>query len=489
MAKPATILAIDVGTHALRAGIFVPTANGLESSHIIESPLSLMDLGDGHIEQDPAEFLAGFRKLFDALTPMLTNGPCQVALACQRSSVLMWHKRTGAALSPILSWQDTRAAERVRQLPQQQRDFIQQHTGLPVNAHFGASKLATLIPANRSPSDVIHGPLAAWLVHYLTHNPACDLVNACRTLCVDINGSLPDHWNKELCSIWGINPQTLPKIVPCHYTFGDVQHDGKTLGSLQVVTGDQNAAFIALHSQGTHAKFRNPLVVNLGSGAFILGPTTGGATTTQLLRAPLFASASQIEWLQEGTVNGAGSELTRWRVANSTLSESALFQNLPEWLATLNDDIPLYLPTAAGLGSPFWMSRFKTDGSDFFTLDGTPRTASIAKQAIAVVESIAFLVAANIAAMQGTSKPYDGIIFAGGLSRLTELVERICQLAELTGWVSDDFEATLLGAAIACDRQNNKASIKGRIVAANNTTPLLETRYQRYIALIRKQQA
>lgn len=488
-------LAIDVGTHAMRAAIYTIENGFLKNGGIVEVPLGLNDLGNGHIEQDPAEFIAGLHKLISELISPGDHTQYQLAIACQRSSVLAWCKNTGEALSPILSWQDTRSIAKVRALTKTQREFIQHHTGLPVNAHFGASKIATLAAATPKNRDVIYGPLAAWLVHYLTHRPACDLVNACRTLCVDIHNTNIFNWGKELCEIWGITPQALPPVVPNRTMFGELKITGQDArafnGQLNVVTGDQNAAFIALNSQGQQAGFNNPLVINIGSGAFVLGARAHlqeHSPHHNLLHAPLFASEENIEWLQEGTVNSSGTELTRWREANSDLSESALFQQLPTWLAASNDDIPLYLPTAAGIGSPFWISRFKASSASFYNLDCEPCSPSLSQQAVAVVESIAFLLTANIDAMQGSLKPYDGIIFAGGLSRLAGLVERICQLADLKGWVSDDFEATLLGAAIACDRKNHKASIKGRIVAANNTAPLLKKRYQRYIALIQKQQ-
>lgn len=490
-------LAIDVGTHAMRAAIYTVENGFLKNSGIVEAPLGLHDFGNGHIEQDPAEFIAGLHSLINRLIPFGDTTQYELAIACQRSSVLGWDKTTREALSPILSWQDTRAIAKVRALTNTQREFIQRHTGLPVNAHFGASKIASLaatVPKNR---DVVYGPLAAWLVHYLTHRLACDLVNACRTLCVDIYNANIFNWSEELCEIWGIRPQDLPPIVPSQTAFGTVKIAARANeafnGKLSVVTGDQNAAFITLHNQGQQAGFKNPLVINIGSGAFILGTRTRSHSKEylpdpHLLHAPLFASDSNIDWLQEGTVNSAGTELTRWREANSDLSESALFQQLPIWLAACDDDIPLYLPTTAGLGSPFWVSRFKANCANFYSIECEPCSPNLSQQAVAVIESIAFLVTANIDAMQGELKPYDGVIFAGGLSRLTGLVERICQLADLNGWVSDDFEATLLGAAIACDRKSHKASIKGRIVAANNTAPLLKKRYQRYIALIQKLQ-
>lgn len=487
MAKPATTVALDVGTHALRAGIFEATATGLALRDIVESPLSLFDHGNGQIEQDPAQFSEALEKIFRHITPLIGIRPCQFSMACQRSSVLAWDEATGKPLSPIFSWQDTRAVERVNQLSPELNAFIQQNTGLPVNAHYGASKLAILSEEYLPRENGRVGPLAAWLTRQLTQSSHCDVVNACRTLCANIHKSPFPQWDKNLCDIWQLEANALPPIVPCTFNFGEVTFQQQLLGSLVAVTGDQNAAYLALHHQGSTAGFNNPLVVNIGSGAFILGPLNSPTLAHKdLLTAPAYATATQTQWLSEGTVNSAGTELTRWRTANTTLSESALFQTLPQWLAAEYEDIPLYLPTSAGLGSPFWVSRFKQCSAQFFDTKGVPFTPSLQQQAVAVVESIAFLIAANIEVMQGNSRPYDGIVLAGGLSRLVGLIERVSALTELTCWVSDDFEATLLGAAIACDTLNHKGCTKGHIVAAKNTAPLLKLRYQRYIALIRK---
>ena len=66
----------------------------------------------GHVEHDPDEVVASLRQAIDAACTALPAGSRILAagLATQRSSMVCWHRRTGAALSPVISWQDRRNA-------------------------------------------------------------------------------------------------------------------------------------------------------------------------------------------------------------------------------------------------------------------------------------------------------------------------------------------------------------------------------------------
>ena len=61
-------------------------------------------------------------------------------LAVQRSSLVCWSADDGRALSPVISWQDTRDAAWLKGLSRRAED-VQRLTGLQLSPHYGASKL------------------------------------------------------------------------------------------------------------------------------------------------------------------------------------------------------------------------------------------------------------------------------------------------------------------------------------------------------------
>ena len=105
-------------------------------------PIATRRNEQGHIEHDPEELVASLRQAVATACGDLPAGSRVVAagLATQRSSMACWHRRTGAALSPVISWQDRRNAAWLERLaPQAAR--IRELTGLVLTPHYGASKM------------------------------------------------------------------------------------------------------------------------------------------------------------------------------------------------------------------------------------------------------------------------------------------------------------------------------------------------------------
>ena len=131
-------LAIDQGTHASRACLF-DQAGRLVSEHTKD--IKLKRISNTHIEQDAEEIINSVKEVVDALLqqlhPQQTIAACGIAI--QRSSVIAWHD-DGTAVSPVLSWQDTRGSQQLDDLREVESE-IQQLTGLPLSAHYGATKL------------------------------------------------------------------------------------------------------------------------------------------------------------------------------------------------------------------------------------------------------------------------------------------------------------------------------------------------------------
>jgi sugar (pentulose or hexulose) kinase len=139
-------------------------------------------------------------------------------------------------------------------------------------------------------------------------------------------------------------------------------------------------------------------------------------------------------------VNGAGAALT-WLAERDGVSEDELLSALPAWLASAREP-PIFV-NAVG-GAPFWKPSARTE------LVGT---SDLAGRAVAVVESVAFLVRANLEAMRAAGRPAREIVAVGGLARLDGLLARIASTCGVRVRRAGNLEATAYGAArLACPR-------------------------------------
>lgn len=488
--KAVTYLAVDVGTHAVRAALVHKGVIGEVFSQAVDLQAPLPH----HVEQQP-------QQLFNALLAVCKRAlaghkfaSVVLGMAVQRSSVMAWHATTAQPLSPVISWQDTRGHALIDQLTPHMQATLKDITGLQPSAHYGASKLAGMQPALLvANSPFIFGPLAAWLIACLTHNlsaPVVDAVNAARTLLLNRQTLL---WDVRLCTHFGVNPSFLPVVVPSYHGYGDVPTLGGAKAKLQAVLGDQNAAYLAMRcgQLPSDVNYINPLVVNLGSGAFVLGDIDGSVDYGHLglLTSLAYSNTSQQRWMLEGTVNGAGTAISAW-CQSVGLTDADFFNQLPAWqaaqLAHPAEDY-YFLNTSAGIGSPFWVHHFNVRSISFLNAVGQAVVPSIPQQALAVIESIAFLVVANILQLGKSGSHYDGIIATGGLSRVDGLLSMIANLSNMPILAASCHEATLQGAALLASNFTFKPRIDGRVISCVPASTDLRRRYLHYCQLIREQ--
>jgi len=371
------------------------------------------------VEHDPLELVETIRESITETVQKAAarSGDLQAAgFATQRSNVVCWDRVTGEALSPVISWQDTRGGDRLTALSARSDD-IHSRTGLFLSAHYGAGKLRWClenlpgVKKARETGRLCAGPMSSYLAWTLAEEKpfVADPVSASRTLLWNIGER---KWDPELQTLFGVPEKVLPGCVPSIYDYGHLQV-GKVRVPLRLVTGDQAAALFA------HGRLRpDTAYVNMGTGAFVSRSTARTPIFSRtLLTSVVHAKENAGEYVLEGTVNGAGSAL-QW--VRDTFRTGDLRRMLPRWLEETAQP-PLFLNGISGLGSPFWIPDFPS---------GFVGEGPVAAKAVAVVESIAFLLYRNILEM-GLILPKPGRIqITGGLSAL----DGICQLlADLTG--------------------------------------------------------
>lgn len=426
-------LCLDQGGHASRAIVF----NGLGETVC----QAYRDLSPSLVSGDKVEYLAAdllhslqecidevLHKLGDARRRLLAAG-----LATQRSNVVCWDGNSGEALSPIISWQDRRHHRWLKQF-QDQAEAIHCDTGLFLSPHYGASKLRWCLdnlPAVQqayAEKRLRLGPMASYLAQQLgqTEQAYADPVNAARTQL----WSLQQHdWDDHLLALFGVPRQCLPTCVPSRHSYGTLHAHDMAI-PLSLVTGDQAAAMYAYGQLQPDTAY-----INMGTGAFISRPSGHAQLySRRLLTSVILQDDESLDYVLEGTVNGAGSALD-WlaREHNTRLD----VHTLNTWMQT-SEEVPLFLNGVAGLGAPFWIADFASR----FIGEG-----SLQQRAVAVLESIVFLLQASLDEMHKLASPPEQIQVTGGLAHNDGLCQCLADLSQLPVYRPVQCEATARGLA------------------------------------------
>ena len=466
------ILTIDQGTHSTRAIVFDEHGQAIATAR---RPVSLAVISHTEIEQSADEIVQSMQTVIAEVladTAVDRTRIKSAGLATQRSSVVAWNRHTGAALSPVLSWQDRRTEAAISALSAQEQT-IEAHTGLHLSPHYGAGKLQWLLQKNTAvqsamaDNTLLMGPLASYLVYHLVQgNPArVDHANASRTLLWNLQTR---DWDPHMLTLFGIPQQVLPVCRPTRYPFGKISDYGIPLTT---VNGDQTAA---LYAQGQPPE--NTLIINIGTGAFVLMPVTDPTERPQGLLAGVSQSDDDSgHYYIEGTVNGAAAAL-EW--ASKRFEITDLEQQLPGWLADIEEPT-LFINTVGGLGAPWWASG----SSPYFLND----TVSAPEALVAVIESIVFLLQANIALMCQHDPALRRVRISGGLSNLDGLCSKLADLSGLEVHRPTQVEATARGIAwqAAGGPRDWSASGAGETFQPQENAKL-QTRYQRFIETLKK---
>ncbi len=383
-------LVLDQGGHAGRALAFDERGSVVAEA---KRAVGTRRAAGGIVEQDPEEIV---RALRESATETIDRAGSRsrtfaaAGLACQRSSVLCWNRRTGEALTPVLSWQDTRAESLFDEIDID-HDRIAALTGLPASAHYGATKLAwclRTVPRVREAAaagELGLGPLASFLLfRLLDERPyVTSYTLAQRTLLFDVQAL---DWSNALLGSFGLARALLPECRP------DCSHFGHFRGiPFEVCAGDQNAVPFAFGAPDPEARY-----LNLGTGAFLLQPLAPGAPAPDGLLRTLLDGRGWRGFAAEGTVNGAAAAFDWYREHASRPVSRA---------DTVIPDAPWFINTVGGLGSPFWVTGIEPH---FVPSDPTPAEASYA-----IAESIAFLARANHEHLPAARR----VLLTGGLSQ------------------------------------------------------------------------
>ena len=426
----AVYVAIDQGGHATRATAYGADGS-LEGAALVTVATRHNALG--HVEHDADEIVTSVTTALAELAELVPVARWAAAgFAVQRSSLVCWDAGDGRPLSPVISWQDRRNAAWLKGLSRRAAE-VHELTGLPLSPHYGASKLRWCLDhlqevrSAAARGALRAGPLASYLLHRtLAERPlVADAATAARTL---LWSPFERDWSTELLELFGIPRAVLPIATGTGGLFGTLVCGGRAV-PVVACNGDQSVVPFAAGQLDPSAAY-----VNLGTGAFVLRPSGKALRAAPLLTGVIRADADHYDFVLEGSVNGAGAALS-W-LAHHQGSATERMLALLDGAALTDDASPFFLNGVAGLASPFWKpdfeSRFVGGGNDL-------------QQCRGVLESVAFLIKANLDEMDDHVAPPARLIASGGLAENRMLCRMLACLAEVPVDRSSDREATSRG--------------------------------------------
>src|SRR5262245_17232677 len=311
-----------------------------------------------------------------------------IGVTNERETVVLWDRRTGRAVAPAITWQDTRTAAAANDLAADGGiNRFQQRAGLPISTYSSAPKLSWLLDQDSTRrdaakrGDVLFGTPDTWLLWNLTGGPhggvhATDPTNASRTRLMNLNTLA---WDDDLLEIMDIPRSLLPEIRSSSEVYGAAVGD---LSGVAVagVLGDQQASLFG-HTCFDHGDMKN----TYGTGAFLnftLGnepvKSAHGLITTVAWQlgdaAPVYAL--------EGSVAVAGA-LIQWLRDNLGIIDDA---REVEALARSVDGSEgvVFVPAFSGLFAPYWRNDARG------VIVGLTRYANKGHIARAALESTAY---------------------------------------------------------------------------------------------------
>ena len=135
------ILALDQGSSSTRCVAF--DARLRERGSAVR-PVATRRPAAGMVEHDPGKLLAGALEAVAEVVAEVGSRVAGIGIANQTESFVLWERATGQAVTPVVSWQDQRAAELCEALERRpEAASIRAKTG-QLDPTFSAPKLAWL---------------------------------------------------------------------------------------------------------------------------------------------------------------------------------------------------------------------------------------------------------------------------------------------------------------------------------------------------------
>ena len=407
------VIALDQGTTSSRCIIFDREQNIIG---VAQREFTQHYPKPGWVEHDPMEI---WSSQYSVLTEALAQSgvsPEEIAaigITNQRETTVVWDKTTGRPICNAIVWQCRRTAPLCEELKQDREltQYIQEHTGLLVDAYFSATKLKWILDnvegarEKAEDGELLFGTVDSWLVWKLTGGAAhvTDYTNASRTMLYDIRNLC---WDRRICQTLGIPMAMLPQVRDSSAVYGTVNLQGVEV-PIAGIAGDQQAALFG------QTCFAPGVAKNTyGTGCFLLMNTGDRLYRSRngLLSTIAIGLDGKVQYALEGSVFVGGAVIQWVRDELRLITEA---RDAEYYASKVPDTGGVYLvPAFTGLGAPHWDMYAR--GALVGLTRGTKREHIIR----AAQESIAYQVCDLVEAMEkDTGISLSSLNADGGASR------------------------------------------------------------------------
>jgi glycerol kinase len=434
------ILAIDQGTSSTKC-LLVDDEGAIVNR--ASAPVDVAYPKPGWVEQSADEVWDSVVTAVRACVGTSTvDAISTVGISSQRESALLWDRRTGEPVGPLLGWQDQRTAAHAHAL-KGNAALVRQISGLPLDPMFTALKAHWLLGElhgsgkyesgrhglgrhglGRHSGDYRLGTVDSWLIHKLTGEHRIEAGNASRTQLYDVRRNA---WSDELLELFGVPRSILPEVVPSDAPASIV--DGPLRGvPVHAVLGDSHAALFA-HGAWTPGMVK----ATYGTGSSVMGLVEDHeALDDGLCLTIAWQAGGRVAYAAEGNIRASGAVLV-WL--------AALLGSTPEEILELagrsDSGGTVLVPAFGGLAAPWWDDG-AVAGWTGLTLGS--RREHLAR---AAVEAIAF----QVGAVAGRIPSLDGVYADGGGSASDLLMQLQADVSRVPVHRAKAVDLSALGAA------------------------------------------
>lgn len=429
------ILAIDEGTTNSKAVLVSKHGEIIASA---ASPVPTQHPQSGWVQQDADEIWTATQT---AVSKCIAQAPdadiVALGISNQRESILIWDRKSGAALGPVITWQCRRTADACAALRQAGHEpNVISRTGLPLDPLFPPTKAAWLIENyGRNSDDICIGTVDSWLIWKLSGGTihATDRSNAARTQMYNLS---ENRWDGALCNLFGVNPAMLPQVQDSAHVFGTTKETGVLPDGIPIAAaiGDSHAALFG------HGAFGQ------GDGKITFGTGSSVMTTIPEFIAPPKGITTTIAWSIKGQSTYAlegnilvSASILPWTASLLGLDGVDELLDLAQTVDT-SEGVSL-VPAHVGLGAPHWNAQARG------LICGLSFGSGPAHLARAAADSMAFQVQDVFAIMEDAANGIGQLFVDGGPSRNRFLMQGVANALHHPVVPALNAEASAIGAA------------------------------------------
>ncbi len=439
------VLSVDQSTQGTKALIFDETGKMLTRADL---PHQQIVNEAGWVSHDLVEIYQNTLKVIRMAVEKAGISPGEIAcmgISNQRETTAAWDRGTGKPVCDAIVWQCARAVDVCAAVEKTGiSETIRKHTGIPVSPYFPASKMAWIlqnVPQAGALSDqkqLCMGTIDSWLVWKLTGQHKTDYSNASRTQLFNIHTLA---WDQEICSVFGIDPASLPVVTDSDAVFGETDLEGWLPKPIPVcgVLGDSHAALF-----GQNCRKPGMVKATYGTGSSIMMNVgeTPVCSDEGIVTSLAWSLGGKVNYVLEGNINYTGAVIT-WLKNDMKLIDSPGETEALALQANPGDTTYL-VPAFSGLGAPYWDSRAKA------MICGMSRTTGKNEIVRAALDCIVYQITDIIKAMERSRGAGIGELRTdGGPTRNSYLMQFQSDLLGIPVRVPDVEELSGTGAAYA----------------------------------------